>query len=208
MHRAAGKAAVLSLLLATAPAAALHAQVVDAEPTLLELRLGQVASRTLPALRVGNEALLPLGQFFDLAEVRVRIDSTGSLEATLEPRGLGISVVSREGIARAGSRRIVIPSGHVRFQDADLYLASSVLSQLLEIEILVDWSTLEAVVLDPSRLPVAERARRARMRAQMGGATPDAVATQWVGDTRKGWDGFVLDYSWFAPGSDLIGGSS
>ncbi|HEU4829167.1 MAG TPA: hypothetical protein VFT04_08220 [Gemmatimonadales bacterium] len=200
---------LLGLVLAAAPrtAAAQHADGA-AEASLLEVRLGQVASRTLPALRIGDEALLPLGQFFELAEVKVSLDSAGRLTAVLEPEGITFAVEAGETHARANERFIAIPAGYVRFLDGDLYLASSVLAALIESEIVIDWAALEATVVDPSRFPVAERDRRARVRAALASREPGAEATRIVTGSRRAWDGFVLDYSWFAPSSDLIGGSS
>ena len=204
-----GAAMLLGLALA-AIARPGAAQVTDStlEASLLEVRLGQVASRTLPALRIGNEALLPLAQFFDLAEVKVSLDSAGHLTAIIEPEGITLAVQSGEAQARANERFIDIPAGHARFQDGDLYLAASVLAALIESEIVVDWATLEATVIDPSRFPVAERHRRSRARAALASRDPAAGGARVVAPPRRAWDGFVIDYSWFAPSSDLIGGSS
>ncbi|MGE5926225.1 MAG: hypothetical protein ACM357_02640 [Gemmatimonadota bacterium] len=209
MRTGLGAAVVLGLVLVLTPRAGV-AQAADSalEASLLEVRLGQVTSRTLPALRIGDEALLPLAQFFDLAEVRVTLDSAGRLTATLEPEGVALEVHAADLQARANERFIAIPAGYARFQEGDLYLAASVLGALVESEITVDWAALEATVVDPSRLPVAERHRRTRARAALARHDPAAGATRIVSPARRAWDGFVLDYSWFAPTSDLIGGSS
>ena len=204
-----GAAALLGLVLVLAPRTGV-AQAADStlEASLLEVRLGQIASRTVPALRIGDEALLPLAQFFDLAEVRVTLDSAGRLAATLEPEGIALEVHAADLQARANERFIAIPAGYARFQDGDLYLAASVLGALVESEIVVDWAALEATVRDPSRFPVAERHRRTRARAALARHDPAGGARRIVSPPRRAWDGFVLDYSWFAPSSDLIGGSS
>lgn len=208
MRTSRGFAVVLGLVLAAA-APSLAAQTPDSlEASLLDVRLGRVASRMLPALRIGDEALLPLGQFFELAEVRVSLDSAGRLTAVLEPEGITIAAEAGGSHARANERFVAIPAGYVRFRDGDLYLAASVLSALLASEIVVDWAALEATLVDPSRLPVAERDRRARARASLAEREPLSSATRVVTASRGSWDGFVLDYSWFAPSSDLIGGSS
>ena len=208
MHTSRGFALFLGLVLATAPRA-VAAQTSDSlEASLLDVRLGRLTSRTLPALRIGDEALLPLAQFFELAEVKVSLDSAGRLAAMLEPDGITIVVEAGATHARANERFIAIPAGHVRFRDGDLYLAASVLAALLESGIDVNWSALEVTVVDPSRFPIAERDRRARARSALAGLAPGADAARVMAPSRRGWDGFVLDYSWFAPSSDLIGGSS
>jgi hypothetical protein len=206
MRTSRGWIAVLALVLLPH---ALAGQVSDSlEGSLLDVRLGRVTSRTLPALRIGDEALLPLGQFFELAEVRASLDSAGRFAAVLAPEGIAISVEAEDTHARANERFIAIPSGYVRFRDGELYLASSVLAALLEIEIVVDWAGLEVTVVDPSRFPVAERDRRARARSALAGREGSTDPARLVTPPRRAWDGFVLDYSWFAPSSDLIGGSS
>ncbi len=208
MRTSRGFALLLGLVLATAPPAVAAQGPDSLEASLLDVRLGRIASRTLPALRIGDEALLPLAQFFELAEVKVSLDSAGRFAAMLEPDGVTIVVEAGATHARANERFIAIPPGHVRFRDGDLYLASSVLAALLETGIEVNWSALEVAVADPSRFPVAERDRRARARSALAGREPGADASRVVTPPRRGWDGFVLDYSWFAPSSDLIGGSS
>lgn len=206
MRTSRGATVLLGLVLAVAPRPA-AAQAADSlEASLLEVRLGQVASRTLPALRIGDEALLPLAQFFDLAEVKATLEPAGRLTAVLEPDGIIIAV--DEGSARANERFIAVPPGYARFREGDLFLAASVLAALIESEILVDWAGLEVAVVDPSRFPVAERDRRARARVALTSADPAAAATRLVAPARRAWDGFVLDYSLFAPSSDLVGGSS
>jgi hypothetical protein len=200
--------AAVSLALLLASFAALPLAGQEAEASLLDVRLGQVAGRTLPAFRVGDEALLPLAQFFELAEVRVTLDSAGRFTAVLEPEGVMVAVEPGASHARSNERFIAIPEGHLAFRDGDLYLGTTVLAALIESEILVDWSSLEARVLDPSRLPVADRERRARARAALALEEPLAAASRVVMPSRNAWGGLVLDYSWLAPASDLIGGSS
>src|SRR5688500_16691448 len=114
--------AALTILAATwSPA---EAQTPDtlAEPVLLELRLGQIGARTVPALRLGDEALLPLLQFFEMAEVRATADTTGAVHATLQPGDVPVLVSAREPVARAGRRMLPVRPDQIRFRDGELYL--------------------------------------------------------------------------------------
>src|SRR6185503_5682301 len=55
------------------------------EPVVVELQIGRLASRTVPAYRVRSEALVPLTQFLQLAEILFRLSPEGRLEATIDP---------------------------------------------------------------------------------------------------------------------------
>lgn len=187
-----------------------QAQTLDtlAEPVLLELRLGQVGLRTVPALRFGDEALLPVLQFFEMAEVRATGDTTGTVHATLQPGDVPVLVSTRDHVARAGRRQLAIPPGMVRFRDGDVFLAASLLGDLAGIRFDVSWPDLEAVVIDVHSLPVAERIRRENARENLLRATDGIAADRTIAGQRNRWDGFVLDYSLLSPSSSPIAGSS
>jgi hypothetical protein len=190
--------------------APLAAQSPDslAEPVLLELRLGQVAQRTVPAFRLGDEALLPLLQFFEMAEVRATVDTAGRLHATLQPGDVALLIDLRAGLARVGRREIRIAPGYAMAGEGDVYLATSLLGDLVGIRFELSWSDLEAVAIDVRSLPIAERLRREAARAGLRRLEGEVDADRTVAGPRARWDGFVLDYSWFAPSSDPIAGSS
>ncbi len=190
--------------------APLAAQTPDslAEPVLLELRLAEVAARTLPGFRVGREFLLPALQFFEMAEVRAAADTAGRLHATLQPGNVPVLLDSRAGLARVGDREYAIDRSLALARDGDVYVAASVLGELVGVRFDVSWPELEAVVVDIHTLPVAERLRREAARAGLRRATEGMSASRTVAGPRSRWDGFVLDYSWFSPSSDPFAGSS
>ena len=64
-------AVVVPCILAMTPgrlAAQVPADTVP-EAAIVELRLGRLAARTVQAYRVGTDALVPLSQFLELAEI-------------------------------------------------------------------------------------------------------------------------------------------
>lgn len=190
--------------------APLAAQTPDslAEPVLLELRLGQAVTRTVPGFRIGDEFLLPALQFFEMAEVRATADSAGRLHATLQPGDVPLLVDPRAGTARKGARELTFDRGLAAARDGDVYLAASVLGELAGVRFEVSWPELEAVVVDIHALPVAERLRREEAREGLRRAVGGVSADRTVSAPRTRWDGFVLDYSWFSPSSDPFAGSS
>lgn len=185
---------------------ALRAQQ-SAEAAIVQLQIGRLAARTVPAYRIGDAALIPLGQFLDLAEVRIVRSAAGFLSARL-PQGTEIEVDAALLRARAGSRTVALDSSSLIVEGAELYLATGVLARLLNLEFRSDWSTLEVTLRNPDGLPVAERLRREAAQAALlrGGSTlaPDV----FIPPDRSRVGGFVLDYSFFSPSDDPLEGSS
>lgn len=196
------------LLGGAAPAAAAQSRDSIPEPVLLEIRIGGIVTRTVGAYRVGADALIPALQFLDMAEVRASIDSTGRLDAVVEPNSIRILVDPRAGTARSGRRDVAIRAGQAEARDGELYVAAQVLGELLGVRFEMDWSDLEVVVLDAAPLPLAQRLRREAARATLQRLSGEVSADRTVAGSRRSWDGFVLDYSWFSPSNDPLAGSS
>ena len=161
---------------------ALRAQQ-SAEAAIVQLQIGRLAARTVPAYRIGDAALIPLGQFLDLAEVRIVRSAAGFLSARL-PQGTEIEVDAALLRARAGSRAVALDSSSLIVEGAELYLATGVLARLLNLEFRSDWSTLEVTLRNPDGLPVAERrragasTRRGRRRCAPSAARASRPAAQ------------------------------
>jgi len=201
---------------ALAVMAALHASagVQDtapppAEQVVVELRIGRITGATVQAYRVRSEVLLPLSQFFQLAEIRHRLTPDGVLEAVVDPGNVRIVIDPRRDSMEYGDRRVRLSRDLVRAETnpPELYLGSERLGDLLGLAFAVDWSDLTATVVDPSSLPIAHRLRREAAREaylrRSDGLRPDVS----IGLQHPSWDGVVADYSVFAPFDDLVAGS-
>ena len=201
-----------SLLLVCA-AGQLRAQVPAApdttpEPAIIELRLGRLVARTVQAYQVGREALVPLGQFMDLAEIHAELDSGGVLRAVMEPGHVPVSVDPAQLRATYGRRTLTLTAAEVRREAAELYLSARQLGALLDLSIDVDWGELQVVVRDPASLPVAIRLARESARAALRRGTAEVMPELVLGGDRRPLGGFVLDYSVFSPSNDLFGGAT
>lgn len=178
-----------------------------AEAAIVQLQIGRLAARTVPAYRIDGAALIPLGQFLDLAEVRIVRSGPGFLSARL-PQGTDIEVDAALLRASAGSRVVALDSSVLIVEGAELYLATGVLARLLDLEFTADWSNLEVTLRNPDGLPLADRLRREAAQAALlrGGSTltPDV----FIPPDRSRVGGFVLDYSFFSPSDDPLEGSS
>lgn len=211
MSRQAARARCTRLAVALAAFVASSSETLRAqqvpEAALVQLQIGRLAARTVPAYRAGDVALIPLGQFLDLAEVRIVRSAPGFISARM-PQGSGIEVDASLLRARAGSHSVALDSATLIVDGAELYLATGVLALLLDLEFKADWSNLEVTVRNPEGLPVADRLRREAAQTALlrGGTaiTPDV----FIPPDRSRLGGFVLDYSFFSPSDDPIEGSS
>jgi hypothetical protein len=207
------------MLLARAPlllVAALHVSSHQAprdtapppEAVVIELRIGRITGTTVQAFRVRSEVLLPLSQFFQLAEIRHRLTPDGRLEATVDPGNRQIVIDPRRDSMQFGDRRVRIEREFIHYEAPELYVGSERLGDLLGVMFSVDWSDLTATVIDPSGLPIARRLRREAAREaylrRSDGTRPDLM----LGLERPSWDGVVLDYSLFSPSTDALGGTT
>ena len=177
-----------------------------AQAVMVELQIGRLAGRTVPAYRVRTEALLPLSQFLQMAEIPFRLSPEGRLEAFVDPGRVPIVVDAASDTMVYGSRRLAIAPEFKRFVDAELYVGAERLADLLSLRINVDWSELVVTVVDASLLPIGRRLQREAAREaflrRRGGRPVDRVLDL----QRSRWGGLVLDYSLFLPSTDPTGG--
>src|SRR5438874_7770153 len=84
------------------------------EPIVIDLRIGRITGATVEAYRVRSEVLLPLSQFFQLAEIRHRLTPDGRLEATVDPGNIHIIIDPRSDSMVYGDRRVRIEREFIR----------------------------------------------------------------------------------------------
>ncbi len=201
---------VVPLLLAALPVRLEAQRQTDTVPELgiVELRLGRVVARTVQAYRVGDDALIPLSQFLELAEIRGEFDTSGSVRAIMEPLHVPLIVDAHARTASLGRRTIHLTSTEFVRQPAETFVSAARIAELLGLDLAVDWTALEVVVRNPARLPVGLRLQREAARASLLRELPELSPDLVVGPGRRPVDGFVLDYSIFSPSSDVFGGAT
>lgn len=188
--------------------AAVPAQDTVPDAAVVELRLGRIAARTIEAYRIGDDALIPLSQFFDLAEIRATTSAAGRVEATLQPGSIPLVIDLEQDVATLGRRRVTVPRAQKLFLHGELFFPAAALGELLDAPMYANWDDLEVVMRDPGPLPLAQQLRRRAARARLGEVSaPTAPAVRGpLG--RPPIDGLVVDYSLLAPSSDPVGASS
>ena len=201
--------AVPALLLAAllAPRAT-HAQGLDStglEAVLVELSVGRYGSRTVPAYRSSGDALLPVMQLAELAELRARILPDSSIELTLRPERRPVRLDPARWEIRGPDATLELTPADRLIRVDDQYLSTRVLSRLLHVTFAVNWSELSVAVLDADSLPVGRRIARERAHAQFRRTGLEGGPDLALASERTRWDGMVLDYSMLAPTQDIMG---
>jgi hypothetical protein len=187
-----------------------HAQTPDGtgDPVIVELSVGRYGVRTVEALRVGREVLLPLSIVAELAEIRYQRIPPANAELVLEPGARRAVSDPATTEIRFGDTTLALTPADRIVRDGEHYLSTHVLGALLRTTFAVNWADLSVALLDADSLPVGRRLARDRALAALRhgatGATPDLA----LGLERVRWDGLVLDYSALMPANDLFGGGA
>ena len=174
---------------------------------IAELSLGRYVSRTVPAYRSGDDALLPITQLADLAEIATRPLPGGGLELILQPGARRVAIQPETSEIKSPSGSVALAPADRVVQPGEQYVSTRVLSALLHVNFSINWSDLSVALLDADSLPVGRRIAREKARSTfreaMAARTPDLT----MGTDRTRWDGAVLDYSILAPSQDVLGGA-
>lgn len=209
--------AALVLGMSAAPARA----QATLEPTLLDLRLGQVAALALRAERQGERIWLPVAELAAALELEIVSRSKTRVELRRWPsRDLLVFDID-SSLVRIGERPLRITSGALRISNDELSADVVTLESMLRTRFEVSWSDLLISLPLIDSLPLGRRVAReyahARLQKKGGELTPSQVAPL----ARPLADGAVVDYSISVPitgsqrslgwssavGLDVLGGS-
>ena len=132
----------------------------QAEPVLVELQLGRLTSRTVEAFRDEDAALIPVGAFFDLAEIRVSRRTDGTMEALVQPGNVPFVLDPASSSLQLGKDHFALSPDQLKATPADIYLDTRVLGRAFGLAGL-------AVNRALTRVPACGAAATARVHAQL-----------------------------------------
>ncbi|MFN8652628.1 MAG: hypothetical protein U0133_12030 [Gemmatimonadales bacterium] len=179
------------------------------EPVLLELELGRLATRTVNAFRAGETPLVPFTAFLELSELAVLRRPGGVLETLVQPGNLPLSLDPVTRVLKLGHEKRTLADTQMVALDGEVYVATTVLAQIFNLEWGVSWSDLEVVVLDPSTLPLARRLRRESfLKSRLLQSQETELTGMRLGLERQGVKGLVFDYSVLTPTTSMVKGGA
>ena len=170
--------------------------------------MGRYGTRTVEALQVGRDVLLPLSVVAELGEIRYRRVPPASAELVIEPGARRALSDPATMEIRFGDTTLALTPADRVVQAGEHYLSTRILGALLHTSFAVSWSDLSVTLLDADSLPVGRRRARERALAALRGGQGEAVPDLSLGFERVRWDGMVLDYSALMPATDLLGGGA
>ncbi len=220
MRRCRLRTSVAAVLVLVMSAASARAQST-VEPTLLDVRLGQVASLAVRAEREGERVWLPVAELAAALELEIVLRSSTRVELRRWPSRDVLVFDLDSAMVRTGERPLRITAGALRLTDGELAADVVTLQSMLRTVFEVSWSDLVISLPLIDSLPLGRRIARdqshARLLAQRRGGTESLVAPL----ARPIADGAVVDYSLTVPltgaqrnlgwstavGLDVLGGS-
>ncbi len=179
-------------------------------------------SQVVPALTYNGTLMLPVRQFFELAEIRLAAFALrDSLVGILEPGAVPLRFRPDARLLVLGRDSVAYDTLDVTWWDGDLFVATRLFDRLLGISTKVEWSALSVTVGRSAGLPVVLRERRERRRQLMGTRRPspevldlalrrrtvDGAVATWslTAATRDGNEQTSLDLGF---GASVLGGSA
>ncbi|MES2307090.1 MAG: hypothetical protein V4558_16435 [Gemmatimonadota bacterium] len=191
------------------------------EATLVEVRIGRLASKTMTAYRRSGDALLPIHEVLRLAEIAATDLGPSRLTFRSTLTGEWVILDFAPAPNQHSKRGVRVPAGSSAVLGGEPYISSRFLGGLIGTDLQVDWEDLTVTLLDPDALPIAQRARRDALR-QAAALADDATMTPVaIAPAPSHLSGLVIDYAVESPlqhfstrdaswnlggGSELLGG--
>lgn len=181
----------------------------QAEQVLVEMQLGRLVARTVPAYRDGDAALVPVREFLALAEMRVESRDSGRVGTLLQPGNVPVlfDPVAHELVS--GKSRQKLAAADLLLDQGELFVSTAVLGQLFNVEWAVSWPDLQVVVVEPEQLPIARRIRRQGfLQSRLAQSEVPAEGDYRLGLERRQVNGLIFDYSVLTPTTSMVDGGA
>ncbi|HKI94939.1 MAG TPA: carboxypeptidase-like regulatory domain-containing protein [Gemmatimonadales bacterium] len=184
--------------LATFSARRLPAQVPDTAATevIVDLAFRAGPEQVVVALARDSVVLLPVNTFLALAEIKKTQVLIGhQIGGIIEPAGIPYLFDTEGQIARRGDSTMVLPAASARWRGSELYVATSVIGWMFDVDVRMDWSALTVHVTRTDSLPVVLRqARERRRKALLAAEAQEEAAAPLIPTPIRAADGAALDW--------------
>jgi hypothetical protein len=179
------------------------------ERALVELQLGRLVSRTVPAYRSGDTALVPFREFLELAEMRVEHHRNGVIATLIQPGNIPLTLDPVTRTLRNGRSERRLSDTDLVVADGELFVATALLASVFNLEWAVSWPDLQVAVLEPEQLPIARRVRREGfLRSRLAQSETPLTSAYHLGLERRQVNGLILDYSVLTPTTSMVDGGA
>lgn len=175
---------------------------------LVELRFGRMLARTIPAYRYNDVALLPLRDFFRLADYRYEHPTDSTLTVVLQPQNQTVEFDLRKRHIVVGGRTVPLGPEDMILRNGMIYLATQPLGEVIRVTFLVNWQQLLVAIEDPAALPVMQHIQRAARRRALARSQTVFQPELELTAPRRGVSGFVVNYSALLPSSNALNNSA
>ena len=215
------RAALAAAFIFVMSAASARAQAT-VEPTLMDVRLGQIASLALRGEREGERVWLPVAELASALELEVVVRTKSRVELRRWPSRDLLVFDADSMFVRTGASPLRITTGALRVTDGELIADIVTLQSALRTTFEISWSDLIVSLPLMDSLPIGRRVAREQAHARLlARSAENAERTGVAPLARPLADGAVVDYSLSVPltgtqrdigwssavGLDVLGGS-
>ncbi len=215
------RAALAAAFIFVMSAASARAQA-SVEPTLMDVRLGQIASLALRGEREGERVWLPVAELASALELEVVVRTKSRVELRRWPSRDLLVFDADSMFVRTGASPLRITTGALRVTDGELIADIVTLQSALRTTFEISWSDLIVSLPLMDSLPIGRRVAREQAHARLlARSAENAERTGVAPLARPLADGAVVDYSLSVPltgtqrdigwssavGLDVLGGS-
>jgi hypothetical protein len=165
----------------------------NTEVALLEVQLGRLTRRVMKTYGSGDQLLLPLAAWLELAEVSHDVAGR-RITGRLQPAHTTFVIDGALGTAQLGRRRLPLADGDLRVVDGEVYASLRLLSELFGVTGGIDREGAALLFYNPEDLPVARRLRREAARSIQAGGDGQIAADRIYRGPEVTRPGLVLSY--------------
>ncbi|MFL5496680.1 MAG: hypothetical protein ACJ8DC_20050, partial [Gemmatimonadales bacterium] len=179
-----------------------HGEAPAADVALLEIQLGRLARRIVKTYVSGDQLLLPLVTWLDLAEVGHEVAGP-RVRGRLQPSRISFVIDADSALVRLGRQRLRVDRRELTTFEGEVYISLGLLSQLFHLSSGLDRENGALLFYNPEDLPIAKRLLRESLRSIQVGDEPHTTPDMIHRAAERALPGLVAAYEF--RGSSRVG---